>query len=61
MADWITILVVSLVFLGFGAIMYKGLKEPVDAMITGLKKVWGYITDKAVEKKDSTVEVIRYD
>lgn len=61
MADWISILVVTLVCIFFIAVMYKALREPLDLVISGVKNAFGYAGERIAQGGANTVEVIRYD
>ena len=60
MVNWVDTIVVGVIIAGGLFVLYKPLKEPIDRLFGGIKKVIISISGKAREAKESTVEVINY-
>ena len=60
MVNWIDTIVVGIVIVAGLFVLYKPLKEPIDRLFGGIKKLIINLSGRAREAKESTVEVINY-
>jgi len=60
MTNWIDTIVVGIVIVAGLFVLYKPLKEPIDRLFGGIKKLIINLSGRAREAKESTVEVINY-
>ena len=60
MTNWVDTIVVGLIIAGGLFVLYKPLKEPIDRLFGGIKKLIINLSGRAREAKESTVEVINY-
>jgi hypothetical protein len=61
MADIVSVIVVGGVFIFFGAVMYKALKEPIDLIGGLLKEGFKWIGEQLGMIGTETVEVVTYE